>query len=57
MPYHKVPRATLHEDIRAIERDHEVIVSVVANHEDCRFLDVFTRYCGQEPTHTRGGVA
>lgn len=57
MPYHKIPRATLHEDIRILEREHEVVVSVVNNPEDYRFVDVFTRYCHQEPMHTRGGAA
>lgn len=55
MPYHKVPRATLHEDIRAIEREHEVIVSVVNRPDDHEFVDVFTRYCGAE-LHVRGAA-
>lgn len=31
MPVHSVPKTTLHEDIRDIERQGEVIVSVVDN--------------------------
>jgi len=45
MPYHKIPRARLHEDIHSIEQEHEVVVTVTPS-QDPLYLDVFTRYCG-----------
>lgn len=64
MPYHKIPRARLHEDITAIEREHEVVVQVVPNIDDA-FYDVFTRWCADAPMtvhrttseHRYGGAA
>jgi hypothetical protein len=45
MPVHKIPRARLHEDVSALERDHEVIVSTEDAGDGCVW--VFTRWCGQ----------
>ena len=61
MPYHKIPRGRLHEDISSIEREQEIVVTVQVN-VDPGFYDVFTRYVGDRhvvdvPLITRGGVA
>lgn len=34
MPVHRIPRATMHEDVRSIEREGEQIVSVAADGPD-----------------------
>ena len=31
MPIHRIPRATMHEDLHAVERDGEQVVSVAAD--------------------------
>ena len=41
MPYHKIPKASIAEDLRAIEREGEHVVSVTA---DGTFFHVFTVY-------------
>ena len=46
MPYHKVPRARLHEDIRAIEREGEVVTEVGYPPDDPEHVDVFTCWRG-----------
>lgn len=47
MPYHKLLRAHLHEDISDIERQGEVIVQVL-NVPNTDYVDVYTRFTGQE---------
>lgn len=49
MPYHRVPRVSVHEDITAIEREGERIVSVS---QDVDYFHVFTDYVGR-PYETR----
>ena len=44
MPVHRIPRARLHEDITALEREGERVVSVVAS--DAEFV-VFTCWLGE----------
>ena len=39
MPYHRIPKAHIHEDVRAIEHDGETVVSVTA---DAEAFHVFT---------------
>lgn len=51
MPFHRIPRGRLHEDVTAIEREHEVIVSTNVDPSDPNFVLVFTRWCGQEPQY------
>lgn len=46
MPVHRVPRARLHEDIVAIEREHEIIQSIVPDPDDSSVFIVATRWCG-----------
>ena len=41
MPYHKIPKANIAEDLRAIEREGEHVVSVTA---DGTWFHVFTVY-------------
>lgn len=55
MPTHKIPRATLHEDLTSLEREHESVVSIVPDTTDGDFYTVVTRYCCE--LETRGGVA
>ena len=43
MPYHRIPRAHIHEDLHAIEHDGEQVVSVEADDE---FFHVFTTSIG-----------
>ena len=43
MPIHRIPRATMHEDVAAIEHDGERITSVTADGE---FVIVATVYAG-----------
>ena len=44
MPVHKIPRARLFEDLKALERDHEYPVTITA--DDDVFI-VTTQYCGE----------
>jgi hypothetical protein len=44
LPYHRIPRARLHEDITAIEREGERIVAVELDGDDAH---VFTGWLGQ----------
>jgi hypothetical protein len=48
LPYHHVPEGHLHEDIKAIEREGEVIVAIVRDHDSPRHLHVFTRWVGTQ---------
>ena len=41
MPYHRIPRATIHDDLRAIEREGERVVSATV---DAEVFHVFTEY-------------
>lgn len=45
MPYHRVPRWNVHEDVLAIQREGERIVSVV---DDIDCFHVFTEYVTPE---------
>lgn len=47
MPIHRLPRATMHEDVAAIEHDGERIASVTADGE---FVIVATVYAGDTVT-------
>lgn len=54
MPFHRIPRARLHEDITSIEREHEVVVSAHIDPDDSSFVLVFTRWCSDRaPFETR----
>jgi hypothetical protein len=45
MPTHHIPRANLHEDLIALKREHEEVISIVPDPDNAlRFL-VTTRYC------------
>ena len=57
MPFHKIPRGHLHEDIKAIEHDGEVVVAVTYPADDPGFAHVFTRWLGQRELTTRQGGA
>ncbi len=41
VPYHRIPRANIHEDLLAIEREGERVVSA---HPDTEVFHVFTEY-------------
>lgn len=45
MPYHRIPKSQIHEDITAIEREGEHVISVTA---DAEHFHVFTVYQGIE---------
>ena len=47
MPIHRIPRATMHEDVRELEHDGERIVSVAPD-SDPAFVLIGTRFVGQE---------
>lgn len=55
MPTHRIPRATLHEDLISLEREHESVVSMAPDSEDRNFYIVVTRYCNE--LETRDGAA
>lgn len=55
MPVHKIPRASLHEALTAIERDHEAVVSITPNPDDPEFYDVVTHERGEQ-VETRGAA-
>lgn len=56
MPYHKIPRARLHDDIRALEHEHEIVVQVLNRPDDPEHVDVFTRVAGAtDGLHLRSG--
>jgi hypothetical protein len=50
LPYHRIPRARLHEDITAIEREGERVTSCTLDGGDAH---VFTCYIGERPYETR----
>lgn len=52
MPEHRIPRANLHEDLIALKREHEEVVSIVSDPDNSGRYLVTTRYCC-EPTETR----
>lgn len=47
MPEHRIPRARLHEDLKSLEREHEEVVSIVADPDNADRYLVTTRYCGE----------
>ena len=57
MPIHRLPRGTMHEDLRAIEHDGEEVVSIAAD-VDPGFVLVATRWVRPKyETRLIGGVA
>ena len=52
MPYHKIPKTTVHEDLTSIEHEGEIVVSVTA---DGTFFHVFTTFQGVQ-IETRDAV-
>ena len=47
MPEHHIPRARLHEDLIALKREHEDVVSITPDPDNAdRFL-VITKSCGE----------
>jgi hypothetical protein len=54
MPFHRIPRARLHEDITAIEREGEIIVTVLPHADDPDHVDVYTRWRGDVETSVVG---
>lgn len=55
MPTHKIPRATLHEDLMSLEREHEHVWSMILDPDDATVFVVETRFCGE--LERRGGAA
>jgi hypothetical protein len=48
MPEHRIQRAYLHEEIVALKREHEDVVSITPDpDDDSRYL-VITRFCGEQ---------
>ena len=47
MPTHRIPRAHLHEDLIALKREHEDVVSIVTDPDDAERFLVTTKYCGE----------
>ena len=50
MPVHRVPRATLHEDLKAIEREGERVLSITPDKD---VFVVVTRPTGGDDIETR----
>jgi hypothetical protein len=48
MPIHRIPRARLHEDIVAIEREGERVVQITLDPDDPKRWVVVTRYVGDD---------
>jgi hypothetical protein len=48
MPYHRVPKGRLHEDITSIEREGEQIVAVKFDPDE-PVVHVFTAWLGARP--------
>ena len=46
MPEHRIPRVSLHEDLRSLNREHEIVVSITPDPDDDASYVVVTRYCG-----------
>ena len=58
MPEYHIPRGRLHEDLRAIERDGEEVVSIVPDPNDPDRFEVVTRYKGDKlETRPAGGTS
>jgi hypothetical protein len=43
MPEHRIPRATLHEDLQSVQREGEHVYSILED-PDPNFVRVITRY-------------
>ena len=53
MPQHRVPKGHLHEDLRSIEHDGEIVVSITPDPDDVDRFVVLTRYRGDTDIETR----
>lgn len=56
MPIHRLPRGTMHEDLRAIEHDGEEVVSIAPD-LDASFVLVATRWARPKYETRIGGVS
>lgn len=46
MPEHRIPRASIHEDLRSLNREHEIVMSITPDPDDVDRYIVVTRFCG-----------
>ena len=51
MPFHRVPRATAHEDIATIQREGEIITFLVVDGDHYAIVTEYPRVVGMPPRH------